>query len=423
MPRSPLAPTQYYEMLLSYLVPMFAGSELEPSPIPCDIDAAMVVTEADGILLVRTDSVWPYCFRLRRTHPFDESDVRIARQFVRALGEKLVASEQPFFEYLIDKCPQDVVAWSMQHRTMDDALLPTIITTLQKWASQTYEGGRISVSIGVDCAPEPSRISSVHLHDVVSRDYAKVLSNGMDTILVVSPSGHVVEHVALRAKSSTYEHTSDASFAPNRYLPLAEWAKATRVALALNRQGEILLFKGQQLQFAFRRGTWSHFSHQALIARMGGSTEQRRLMRAVYVSCLDISFARTGGCIAVANGRNANKVSDYLNSGDLLASRKTDKATLLKHLIGQPFQEIPRPIREEMAALDGAVVLDRKGIVMAAGAIVRVPGGSEGGGRRAAAKALSRLGLAVKVSSDGAITAFTDRGTRENPEIAFDVCV
>jgi DNA integrity scanning protein DisA with diadenylate cyclase activity len=146
-------------------------------------------------------------------------------------------------------------------------------------------------------------------------------------------------------------------------------------------------------------------------------------MRAVYASCLDISFARTGGCIAIANGKNAKQVSDYLNSGDLLAQARTDKATLLGHLIGQSFEKIPRPIREEMAALDGAVVLDEMGVVLAAGAIVRVPGGSEGGGRRAAAKALSRLGLAVKVSADGAITAFTDRGTKQNPEIAFEVCV
>ncbi len=326
MPRSPLSPTQYYEILISHLVPMFAGSELDSSPIPCDIDGDMVVSEAHGSLLVRTDSVWPHHFRLRRTHPFDESDIRIVTQFVRALGEKLVASEHSFFGYLIDKCPQDVVSWSMQHRTMDDSLLPTIITTLQKWASQTYEGGRISVSIGVDCAPKPSRISSVHLQDVVGRDYAKVLSNGIDTILVVSPSGHIVEHVALCAKNCANTRTSEALFAPNRYLPLAGWVKGARVALTLNRQGEILVFKDQRLQFAFRRGAWSHFSHQALIARMGGLAEQRRLMKAVYASCLDISFARTGGCIAVANGMNANRVSDYLNSGDLLASRKTNQA-------------------------------------------------------------------------------------------------
>jgi hypothetical protein len=94
----------------------------------------------------------------------------------------------------------------------------------------------------------------------------------------------------------------------------------------------------------------------------------------------------------------------------------------LSHLIGLPFQKISRPVREEMTALDGATVLDATGRVIATGAIVRVPAGSEGGGRRAAAKALSRLGLAVKISADGGITAFTNKGTAKNPEIAFEVC-
>ena len=98
--------------------------------------------------------------------------------------------------------------------------------------------------------------------------------------------------------------------------------------------------------------------------------------------CLDISFARTGGCIAIANGKNAKRASSYLNSGDLLLLAKTDKSTPTSHLIAQPFEKIPRHIREEWSALDGAIVLDRAGVVMAAGAIARVPGGSEGGGRR-----------------------------------------
>jgi hypothetical protein len=146
-------------------------------------------------------------------------------------------------------------------------------------------------------------------------------------------------------------------------------------------------------------------------------------MRAVYASCLDASFARTGACIAIANGADGRNLRDYLNRGDLLLSAGTEKATLLNHLIGLPFQRISRPVRQEIAALDGAVVLDREGVVLAAGAIVRVPGGSEGGGRRAAAIALSRLGLAVKVSADGGITAFAPQGPRHEPKVAFEVCV
>jgi DNA integrity scanning protein DisA with diadenylate cyclase activity len=160
-----------------------------------------------------------------------------------------------------------------------------------------------------------------------------------------------------------------------------------------------------------------------MVARMGGAPEQKQLMRAVYASCLDASFARTGACIAIANDADGRNLRDYLNRGDLLLSAGTEKATLLSHLIGLPFQRISRPVRQEVAALDGAVVLDREGVVLAAGAIVRVPGGSEGGGRRAAAIALSRLGLAVKVSADGGITAFAPQGPRHEPKVAFEVCV
>lgn len=420
MSRSPLSVAKYYEILRSHLAPMFPGSTLDESPIACDASSPMIAAEGSGKLLVRPDPIWPYYLRLRRSHPFQVEDINIAEQFVRALVEKLVVSDQPFFDHLVAQCPQDVVAWATQHRSMDDTLLPTIIEALQRWASQTYEGARISVAIGVDCSPPPSSISTIHFLDIINREYAKVISNGMDTMLVLSPSGHVVEHLALGSEAD--RQPSEPSFTPTRYFQMARWAQHTRVALALNRQGEILVFRKQRLQFAFRGGTWAHFSHGAMIARMSSSRQQTRLMRAVYASCLDISFARTGACIAVAKRRHASKVTKYINPDDFLQVPKTEKATLLSHLIGKPFAQIPRQLREEMASLDGAVIVDWKGTVVAAGAIVRVPGGSDGGGRRAAAKALSRLGLAVKVSSDGAITAFTDRGTTQDPEIAFEVC-
>lgn len=416
-----LTATEYHEKLFSLLVPMLPGSVLDASPLLSE-SGEMITSDGANAFLVKPDPSWEYCFRLRRAHPFDVNDERIAGHLIRAFGEKLVASDQPFFQYLVDRCPQDVVARSMRHRLMDDQLLPAIITALQRWASQTYEGSRISVSIGVDPHPEPASISDIHFSEIVDKDYTKVLSNGLDTLLVLSPSGHVVEHAALTLGPSGAGRIPESALTPIRYLSLARWAKGPRVAYALNRHGEILAFKGTRLHFAFRRGTWFHFAHEARIARMRGSPGQKRLLRAVYASCLDISFARTGGCIAIARRANSGKVNGLVAHGDLLSVAATGKSALLGHLIGQRFDEIPRAIREELAALDGAIVLDVTGKILAAGAIVRVSGGSDGGGRRAAAKALSRLGFAVKISSDGGITAFTDRGSDENPEIAFEVC-
>jgi len=70
-----------------------------------------------------------------------------------------------------------------------------------------------------------------------------------------------------------------------------------------------------------------------------------------------------------------------------------------------------------MAAIDGATVIDNTGTVLAVGAIIKIPGGSSGGGRLAAAKELSKLGMGLKVSQDGAIRGFHDG----NEEPTFSV--
>ncbi len=423
MPEALLTSPEYYGLLARYLVPMFPGAGLDPAAIPVAISDSMVTQETGESLLIRPDARWPYCFRMTREHPFEPDNSELATQFVEALGEKLVASDQPFFGYLVTRCAQEVVTRSVQHRVVDDGLLPMVITTMQSWASQTYEGSRISVAIGVDPKPDPKLISNIHLRNCIDHDFAKVLTNGMDTVLVLSPSGHIVEHRTLDSDSRPSKKASNPSFAPLRYGPLAAWSKGPRVALVLNPHGEVLVFTAQQLKFAYRRGTWFHFPHKSFIERMDYLAIDNALKRAVYVTCMDVSFSRTGGCVAVVTKENAAKLESLLSPDDMLAKTKTEKTSLLHHVIGKPFHKLPRLARQEVAALDGAIVLDQEGQILAAGAIVRVPAGSDGGGRRAAAKALSRLGFSVKISEDGGVTAFTEKGPRRSPDIAFEVCV
>jgi DNA integrity scanning protein DisA with diadenylate cyclase activity len=68
-----------------------------------------------------------------------------------------------------------------------------------------------------------------------------------------------------------------------------------------------------------------------------------------------------------------------------------------------------------LASLDGAIVVDREGRLLAAGAILRHPqsdelsqGGFIEGARTTAATAASKFGPVLKVSEDGEIT-FYDR--------------
>ena len=74
---------------------------------------------------------------------------------------------------------------------------------------------------------------------------------------------------------------------------------------------------------------------------------------------------------------------------------------------GRSFQDLDRRTRAELLSLDGAMVLAHTGTILAAGSIIEVPAGSVGGGgRTAAARRFSTLGLGVKVSQDGTITAY-----------------
>jgi DNA integrity scanning protein DisA with diadenylate cyclase activity len=73
---------------------------------------------------------------------------------------------------------------------------------------------------------------------------------------------------------------------------------------------------------------------------------------------------------------------------------------------------MPRAILVELAALDGAVVLDNTGRLLAYGAVLeprrrgRVDAAE--GSRTKAAIGASNYGLAVKISADGDITLYAD---------------
>jgi hypothetical protein len=200
---------------------------------------------------------------------------------------------------------------------------------------------------------------------------------------------------------------------------VADWSTGDRIGVVLNRNGEILIFKRKRLVFARRRGVWHHFTHDPIIRQMGrvGSEDLRQ---AVYEACLDVSFARTGGCIALAKSNRRGSLNDLVNPDDFLADGQSTKSRALKALVDKPFHELDRRFRQELAAIDGAMVLDHKGTVLSVGAIVRVPGGSESGARRAAAKALSRLGVGIKISADGGIAGFVYDDASGDAKLAFE---
>jgi hypothetical protein len=98
---------------------------------------------------------------------------------------------------------------------------------------------------------------------------------------------------------------------------------------------------------------------------------------------------------------------EIANSDDFHAKPTSPKMRILRKITrGQLFRSLDRRTRQELVAIDGATIIGHDGRILAIGAILNVPSGSAGGGRLAAAKALSKYGLGLKVSQDGGITAF-----------------
>jgi len=112
----------------------------------------------------------------------------------------------------------------------------------------------------------------------------------------------------------------------------------------------------------------------------------------------------------------APKRGDHIKKGD------SPKARLIRSIVGTAkFQELDRRLRQELLAIDGATIIGHEGLVLAVGAILQIEGGSAGGGRLAAAIALSKYGTGIKVSQDGGIKGFYRREDQATANPAFFV--
>lgn len=241
----------------------------------------------------------------------------------------------------------------------------------------------------------------VKLDELWKEDFSRVLSNAFDSMYICGSDSRVF-------KVHCLPEPSDIEFSPYRFGSIAAWCnKKQRVATVLNRNGEVLIFKDKKLQFAKRRGVWRYYAHDSVVQRLGVGNSAIR--HAVYESCLNVSFARTGGCVAVLTARNAGAHTEFLASADLISNQELTRTKLLAFTIKTPFQKLDRRLRQQIISMDGATLLKHTGEVLAAGSIVSVPGGSTGGGRRAAALRLSEYGVAIKVSADGPITGFRNK--------------
>lgn len=397
-----------HERLLSiaqeHLCPLIPGTWLAGA-VPSTRQERLVARPEPRSLAFKVHRSDGYRLILRRGETFGPTAQRIVRSFVEVLDEIEPALSTAFESDVLRTLQEKVLARAIAG-PMHDAMF-SAYDRLQVWADRSYEGRPVSAALGFD--PEATG-SDLTLDELSSLEFAAVLSNGIDTLVWVDAGGRVVGHECLDPPEGPADVPP---FAPYSQAALAAWAVDGRVVLALTEQGDILVFKDRQLQFAKRYGRWHFLTHRPFVTRMP-VPRSPAVRRAIYESCLDASFSHWGACVGVVTTGRAAQFRDVVMPEDRLSDRRSLKSRALRRLIaGRSFAELDRRFRLELLSIDGATVLDQRGRVLAVGAILKIPGGSTGGGRLAAARVLASLGLGIKVSQDGEIVCFA--GEDEEP--------
>jgi DNA integrity scanning protein DisA with diadenylate cyclase activity len=346
----------------------------------------------------------------------------IAGRISKVMGHFPVkSSDGVSIRTLRDAFDEHVIASHLQ--TVWNVRLPmgSVLRQLHNLSEQSYENKAFTFGciIDPDLSATTDATGSFPEEFLRAKRY-KALSDGFRTAYVVSGNGEVANLVDLEQYQD--EELTEKHFFPSWSERMARASRYDKLGIALSRQGDILIFEEGTLRFSYRFGRWQHWNHRFLLnllrnqARAQGvkPSQLGRVIGPIYRAALDISFRRSGGLFVIL--KNRNNLRKLVRSGDGIGDerRLSADADFDDIFDGQTIKTLHRAIAVELASLDGAIVIDNTGKIRAYGAVLK-PGNKAAkkgqrveGSRTQAAIAASHFGLAIKISSDGDITVFTN---------------
>jgi hypothetical protein len=248
------------------------------------------------------------------------------------------------------------------------------------------------------------------------------LADGMRTVFLANSEGRVLDLIDIERWGN------QACRNQSLQVPCAKafqaHARATlqhgHICAVLSPSREIKVFAEGAELFTFRGARWHLLDLQAKYRLWAEAVGDDALAMRIFQTALDLADAREGALFVVT--RDAEPAVSQLvapadrldrSHGDAPANTGPSRRDLLHLLEGRSVTDLDPNVLEALASLDGAIVSDRAGRLLAAGAILRhpptpesEPGGAIEGARTTAALAASRFGPVLKVSEDGIITFF-----------------
>lgn len=399
--------------------------------------------DEDGISLNLQWFRSSFRFRPGSPAPFLPSEVRLVQTILRVLAERYQALYDPEVaersEWLRYPVEDMIVARYVDHE--DGDRIPAALETLRVAGLSTYENRRLSsgaLLLGTahdPTAPERTRPYGSPRYGVrlaAVKSFHR-LCDGINTLFVVDREGNLTGAVDIARWADQAQGTEPLSVAMPCPKPYHAHAKATRsghhVAVVLTPHQEIKVFAAGTMMFAFSDARWRLLdipSKFELWRRaVGTQVHPPDLAARIFRAALNLSENRHGAMFVLLRDPDAslnqlvahvdqlsNPAPEEADDPENSTSPRMAKQAIQNLARGVTIQDLDPSVLESLAQVDGAVVMDLDGRLLAFGAILRL-GQSESisaraveGARTAAAIASSLHGPVLKVSEDGFLTMF-----------------
>lgn len=293
------------------------------------------------------------------------------------------------------------------------------ISVLRQSSLITYENRRISTGViligaGSDpyhAMPQLPEGAQPYTSALVSIKSFHRLCDGLNTVFLVDRKGMLldlvdIEQFAEACCGAAIPAPSAARYRAHSLVTL----KGGHLCLVLTPNGEIKVFGGGVQIFHFLEGRWRLTDLVQKYHEFHRTVGDARLAERLFTVALNLAENRRGGLFVVLDDPEA--AGHLVAPGDLLEetlAEGTTKSQIHYLLCRKRAMELEPSVLQSIARVDGGIVMDREGCLLAFGAILRSAGEpmvAQEGGRTTAAVHASRYGLALKISEDGIVSFY-----------------
>jgi hypothetical protein len=310
--------------------------------------------------------------------------------------------------------------------------IASIIEMLRVAALSTYENRPISTGILLlagdydPCRPELSAADKrppSNMQALTSIKSFYRLADGVRTVFLADAEGRLLDIIDIDrwGRQLCPDKILDVPGATVYQAHARATLEQRSVCVVLSPSRDIKVFAEGAEVFSFHSAAWHLLDLKAKYELWADAVGDASLALRLFQLALDLADAREGALFAVLRDP-AEAVPQLVAPADRLdipfqtdlpGSGTVSRREILHLLEGRTVTDLDLSVLSTLASLDGAIVVDREGRLLAAGAILRHPpseqleiGGIIEGARTTAAMAASKFGPVLKVSEDGEITFF-----------------